>query len=426
MLPFLRGHRPPSRAVCDTEIHETMAAKSGHICFGKGGSQQATPTTTTVNQNKLPDFAQPYLQQALSQGQALSQNAYTPYPGQQLAPLADQQVQSMQLAGQLGDATNPVFQQAQSTIGGAANAGMNAGGFNANQIGSNYQPGQIGSNYQPGGIASNFNAQRWTDPGVSQAYMDPYQQQVTDQTINQIRQQSGIQQGQIASGAAAAGAFGGDRAAVMGGMNNYYTQQSIAQAQAAGGQSAWASGQNQFNADQQARYNQGALNLQGQQANEQSRYQAGQLGLQGQQANEQARYQAGQLGLQGQQYNEQARLGAAQLGLQGGQLANAAGQNLGYLGTSMQNANLQDVTALQNAGGIAQAQQQSANNVGYQNFLNQLNFPYQQVGFQAGLINGLPLGNVGTSAAYQNPNTVSQMLGLGLGGLGLSQALGKV
>lgn len=344
MLPFLMERRPPSAAVCDASVYETMAAKSGHICFGKGSQQSATPTTTTVNQNKLPDFAQPYLDQALQQGQALSQNSYTPYPGQQLAGLDPLQTQAAQMAGNLPNVSNPVFGQAQGILSGAAQTGANA---------------------------SNFQAQNWLQPGTAQAYMDPYQQLVTNQTINQINQQAGMQNAQIDSNAVSAGAFGGDRQAVMRGMNNYYTQQAVGQAQAAGGQSAYASGQNQFNADQQARYN------------------------------------------------------AAGLGVQGGQLANAAGQNLGYLGTSMQNAGLQNIQAAQNAGGIMQAQNQSGLNIGYQNFLNQLNFPYQQIGFESGLINGLPLGSVGTTSQYQNPNTVSQMLGLGLGGLGLSQALGK-
>src|SRR5689334_21824330 len=124
MLPFLMERRPPSAAVCDASVHESMAAKSGHICFGKGGgSQQATPTTTTVNQNKLPDFAQPYLEQALQQGQALSQNAYTPYPGQQLAGLDPLQLQAAQMAGNLPNVANPVFGQAQSTLNQAAGIG---------------------------------------------------------------------------------------------------------------------------------------------------------------------------------------------------------------------------------------------------------------------------------------------------------------
>lgn len=367
--------RPPGKAVCDIDIHQNMAATSGHICFGKGSSSPA-PTTTTVNQNSIPSWAQPYLTQALSQGQALAQNAYTPYPGQQLADLTSQQYGAVGMAQNLPNVAGPTFGLGQQFLTNAAQGGANA---------ANYQPQQVSSPY-------NFQQQNWTSPGVAQSFMDPYQSAVTQQTINQINQQAGIQNAQIQANAAASGSFGGDRQQVAQNLNNYYTQQAVGQAAAAGGQSAYTTGQQQFNTQQ-------ALAQQAQAA-------GAQYGLGAQTANQAAAYQAAQLGLAG-------------AGLQG-----TAGQDLGYLGTSMQNAGLQNQQALQTSGALLQAQQQSADNIAYQNFLNQLNFPYQQVGFEAGLVNGLPLGNVGTAATYQNPSMVSQMLGLGLGGLGLSQALG--
>ena len=351
-------------------------------CLGKGddnpapsGGQTATPSATTINQTSLPDWAKPYMTQVLAQGQALSQNDYTTYPGQQLAPFSDQQIQSFNLAGQLGQATQPVWNQAQGFMGQAGQAGANAG------------------NYSPGNISANYDATTgsWLDPDVSSSFMNPYQRQVTNQAIMDIRDQGDLQAAQIRSNAARAGAFGGDRETVAQGLNNYNTQRNVGNAAAQGANAAYMSGQGQFNAE-------------------------GQQDLQSRQ------YGAG-LGMEAQKAYEQSRQFGGNLGLQGGQLQNTSGQNLSYLGTAMQNANLQDVNALQTAGGLQQAQLQSSRNIGYQNFLNELNHPYQQLGFQAGLINGLPLGTIGQTSNYQNPNQVSQLLGLGIGGLGLSQAL---
>lgn len=404
--------RRPSAAVLPEDWNDLeLAAMGRHVCFGKG-SQQATPTTTTVNQNSVPDYAQPYLRQALQQGQALSQNAYTPYPGSQLAPLTDQQYQAVDLAQNLPAQTNQIYGQAQSTLGNAAQTGANVG-VTPGQINSSFAPNNISANYNPNTVSS----QSWLQPSVAQSYMDPYQSAVTQQTINQINQQSGIQNSQIQGNAAASGAFGGDRQTVAQGLNNYYTQQAVGQAAAAGGQAAYASGQQQFNADQNA-------SLQAQQANLQSSQFGANLGLQGQEANNQAQLQAAQFGQQGQIAQNQANVASGQLSLGGGQLQATSGQDLGYLGSSLGNTALSQQQALQTSGGLLQAQNQSGLNIAYQNFLNQLNYPYQQVGFESGLVSGLPLGTIGQTSSYQNPNTVSQLLGLGLGGLGVSQSLG--
>lgn len=445
----LKRRAPSSAVLAEPWTDDELAAMGRQVCFGKGSSTSSQPTTTTVNQNSVPDWAQPYLTQVLSQGQALSQNAYTPYPGQQIAPLTDQQMQAFQMAGQLGDATSPVFNQAQGTLGnaaqlaqGAANytpgaitAGYNPVSYNApTNFSSGYNPGAYGGTYDP----ANVTTGSWLAPGTAQSYMNPYQSAVTQAAIKQVQQQGDIQNAQLRANSAASGSFGGSREKVSEGLNNYYTQQNIGQIAAQGANQAYLTGQQQFNTEQNAGMQAQLAN----QANQQFAANLGtgqaqtaanlglqaqglgaQYGLSGAQlAAQQAQYGAG-LNLQAQQAQEQANLNAAQLGLSGAQLQNTVGQNLGYLGTSMQNANLQNIDALQTAGGLQQAQLQSAENVAYQNFLNQLNYPYQQLGFQAGLINGLPVGTIGTTQQYQNPNTVSQLLGLGLGGLGLSKAI---
>lgn len=55
----------------------------------KGGSSPSTVTQTTTQQ--LPAYAQPYAEQLMSRGAALSNKAYTPYNGQRIADLNSNQ-----------------------------------------------------------------------------------------------------------------------------------------------------------------------------------------------------------------------------------------------------------------------------------------------------------------------------------------------
>lgn len=72
----------------------------------------------------------------------------------------------------------------------------------------------------------------------------------------------------------------------------------------------------------------------------------------------------------------------------------------------------------------AQQQQQAQRplDVAYQDFLNQQNYPYKQLGFMSDMIRGLPLGQRSTSQVYEGPgNTMGQLAGLGMGAYGLSK-----
>lgn len=65
----------------------------------------------------------------------------------------------------------------------------------------------------------------------------------------------------------------------------------------------------------------------------------------------------------------------------------------------------------------AQQQQQAQRplDVAYQDFLNQQNYPYKQLGFMSDLVRGLPLGQQSTSSVYQGsgPGMVQTLAGLG-------------
>ena len=102
-----------------------------------------------------------------------------------------------------------------------------------------------------------------------------------------------------------------------------------------------------------------------------------------------------------------------------------AAQQLGGLGLSGQQAEMQRLQQLGQAGGARQAQQQGLYDLGYQQYQDQLAYPRQQLGFYSQILRGLPVTPGTQVSQYQpRPSTAQNVLGLGLGGLGLYQALG--
>jgi len=83
------------------------------------------------------------------------------------------------------------------------------------------------------------------------------------------------------------------------------------------------------------------------------------------------------------------------------------------------------INQLQNQyGGQQQQQAQRGLDLGYQDFLNQQNYPYKQIGFMSDLVRGLPLGQQSTQAMYQAPPSAIQSVGaLGMGAYGVGQLM---
>jgi hypothetical protein len=85
------------------------------------------------------------------------------------------------------------------------------------------------------------------------------------------------------------------------------------------------------------------------------------------------------------------------------------------------------INQLQNQYGNQQQQQaQRGLDTGYQDFLNQQNYPYKQLGFMSDMIRGLPLGQQSTQSMYQAPPSMAQNVGaIGMGAYGVGQLMGK-
>ena len=141
----------------------------------------ATATTTTFP--VLPEYAkQPTADMAATLGELLNQQVNV--PEQQVAGFSPTQQAAMQQAYQGIGAYRPFLDAAQQTQ--AAALGTTGAGVQA--------LGQM-----------NF------DPSRAQAFMDPYQQNVTNEALKEIDRQAAMAQNQLAGKAVQAGAFGGSR-----------------------------------------------------------------------------------------------------------------------------------------------------------------------------------------------------------------------
>jgi len=313
-------------------------------------------------------------------------------------------------------ANQPGFDQGIRTLGAGAAQGQAA----ADQPGFGQAKEALGM-----GIGALQGAAQGYDPSSAQGFMNPYQQQVIDQALQQINRQKDIQQQSLQAQAARAGAFGGSRDAIQRAELERSTQQTRNQAILSALQQGYGSAQQQaqqaFEQQQQRQLAQGQ-GLQGAAGTAGSlASQQGGLGMQAAgltqnvgQAELSAAGQKGQLGLTAA--GQTAQVGS-QLGSMEAQRANQAlqtAQYAGNVGQQLAGQELQQAQLGQGAaslyGGLAGQQAglagQQANIAGQQaNILGQQSQLEQQLG-----------QGIGNLAAQQFG--VGQNLAQGIGALG--------
>jgi hypothetical protein len=313
---------------------------------GGGGGGQPAPSSQTVTQTAIPEYARPYVETMLGKSEALTdinQNPYQTYGGQRIAEFnptqqnAFQEAINRQAAGQLAPAT-----------GLAAASGM----------------GSLGIAGQMAGAGQQY-ANQATNPFAQQAYMSPYIQNALQPQLQEMQRQYDITGLQERGRATGAGAFGGTRQALMQAENERNKNMAMNQAIGSGYQNA-------FQAAQQAQQFGANLGLQG--------YQGALSGL----------------GQAGQAASTLGQLGQTQFGQE-----------------SALNAERQKIGAVQ------QAQAQQGLDLGYQDFLKQKNYPYQQLAFMSDMLRGLPLSQQSQSIYSAPPSMGSQLGGLGMSALGI-------
>ena len=373
-------------------------------------TQPTQPTNTTQTTTSIPEYAKPYVEKMLGQTEALSKTPYQTYGGERTAPFSALQQKSFQGAQNMQPS-----QQLGMGTGLAMIAGLGALGteYGGQQFGNTYQGLPM---YNPG----RFNQQRvgvqqFTGDQVGQ-YMSPYLQQSLAPQLQEIQRQYGITGTQQQGAATQAGAFGGSREAIMAAENERNKNTAMNQAIGQGYNTAFNNAQNQFNQAQQQGLQAQQANQQTNLATQQAQQQANQFGY-GQLANQAQNY--AQYGQAANALNAQQQQFGANLGMQGLQQANQAANTLGQLGQNQYGQQM-GINQLQNQyGAQQQTQDQNMLNQQYQDFQNQVNYPYKQLGFMSDMLRGLPLSQ-GASTMYQaQPSLASQAVGLGLLGKGV-------
>jgi hypothetical protein len=272
------------------------------------------------------------------------------------------------------------------------------------------------------------------DPASTAAYFNPYEDAAVQQALTDIRRQGDIAQSQLAAQAVGAGAFGGAREGIQReeiGRNVLEQQgRTAAGMRQAGFQNAMLQAQQAF-ADQQRRAQAQSQfgTTSGQQAFEDARRRQLAMGqglgtLGGQQA-----------GMSAQFAQTMGGLGSTLAGIGAGQSQEAVrqGVGIGSLGTSQANIAtagqnmLGQQAQLQSAlGALGQTQQQRIDDAAYQQALRQSYEPYQRYSWMADILKptiGSAQSTLATTTA-PSPSTLSQLIGGGIGLLGLNQAIG--
>jgi len=259
----------------------------------------------------------------------------TEIPAYEVAGLSPQQQAAIQRAEAGLGAYQPFLQSAQETIG----AGLGAIGAGVRTL----DPTQVGT------------------------YMDPYQQQVTQEALAELDRQAQMQSQQTAAEAVAAGAFGGSRF----GVREAEEARNLAQVKS---QRIFEDLSRNF--------------LQAQQAQRATAQQLGTMGAQTLQA-AQAQSGLGQLGQQlaGQDINQL-------LGL--GQLT----QQFGFTGQEGQFVPGQAQIEAARATSLARQKE-----------------PFERIAFASDILRGVPSSQI-TYTQQPSPSMLQQVLGLGIAGLG--------
>ena len=293
----------------------------------------ADATSVTTQQNAISAYAQPYVENLLGKTEALTSEPYQAYPGQRTADFTALQnqaftgAQNLGVASQIGQGTNLAT---GAGIGGLGVAGQaNVGGFQ-NQVGG---------------------------------YMNPYLQYALAPQLAEANRQYDVSGARQQAAATGAGAFGGQREAIMAAENERNRNMGLQSIIGQGYNTAFGQAQNQYN-----------QNLQNQLAG---------------------------YGMAGNAANTLGQLGQTQFGQQQGAI-NTQNQ----LGTQQQQ------------------QQQNIMNQQYQDFLAQKQNPYNQLSFMQSMLSGLPMQST-VQNVYSNPNLLAQVAGAGLTAASINNSFGN-
>ena len=391
--------------------------------MGKGGGAPPAPTQTesTVTQTNLPEYVQPFFENVLERTEAESLRPYQTFPGQRLARFSPEQQESFDVAsriaragvpGQLGAATQRLEQAA------AFNPGYTPGTFSP--VAGTFSPieGAISPIASPG----EFTPGSFVAPGVAQQYMNPFIENVIDVQQRRARRQFDEDVApRLAADAVGRGAFGSSRFALSEAAARNRLEERLGDIEGTQRAQAFREATGAFEQDRQAQLRAEALR-------EQFAAQEAKTRLQAEGLEAQTRLQAesleAQTQLRAEGLREQAAQQQARLGIAGEQIGLRAAPALAALGAQEQALGLRGADVLRQVGEQERALEQQQLDVALSDFLSQRDFPRQQLAYYGGILHGVPVSPVSEVSQFQaQPSTGQQMLGYGLGGLGLARSV---
>ena len=324
---------------------------------GGGGQQAPAPTSSTVTQTNLPEYAEPFFTRLLERTEAESNAPYIPFEQQRLA--------------EFGPDTLAGFQGIRDIAGGPAPAEF---GTASGALSGVAGQAPLEQQAQFGDVRS------YTDPGVSGQYINPYVQNVLDVQKARLNERFGEQRLEREAQAVGQGAFTNVRRDVQEqiAQRELNRQQNELEAQALA--QAYESGANIFNLERSA-------------------------------------------GLQNRALNTEVFAGNVQRAIEQNRSQIAAAEQLRAQGLAGEEVGFGRAKTLAGVGGAMDLQTQQGLDIGYADFINQRDFPRQQLNYYSGILRGVPVTPQQEITTYQAPpSQLSQLLGLGVGGLGLAKA----
>jgi hypothetical protein len=390
--------------------------------MGKGSSSRAPTRTTSVTTN-LPEYAEPFYRRLMERTEAESNRPYEPFGGQRFATFTPEQEESFAAATQIGRDGIPDAARA-GTLRAADVAGYQQG-YDAGQvrrdldIGAQYDPQQVRadiarSEYTPGA----FETTQFIDPNVAAQYMNPFVENViqAQRRREQQRFDETVPQG-LRAQAVQRGAFGGSRGALQEQLAQERLNERLLDQDASLRSQAFQQAQTAFMTDAQRAQR-------AQQLADASAQQAARLGLTGAELADRSAQQAARLGITTAELADRAAQAEGRLGLAGEELGLKSAGELARLGGLEQQYGLRAADVLRQIGEQRQAQEQQLLDIGYSDFLSQRDFPRQQLGYLSGIMHGVPVSPQSETSVYQRPPSGGQqLLGYGLGGLGLARSV---
>ena len=424
----------------------------------KGGGGAPSVTRSTNVTSSLPEYARPYYEDLLGRATYETTRPYQPYPGQRMSYFDPYESMAQEGTAQLAVQGAPT--QINSATDIATQVGYQPTGQGMD-IARQFQPPTQQSNYlgltqgmqspsqrtdyldlvqgmQSPAQRTDYYGGSLADPSRINAYMNPYQQNVTDIQKRAAVRQSKIQGNEIAGQAAQAGGLGGYRESIMQSERQRNLNESLNNMQAQGNLAGYQQAVQGIEADRRSMMDEDTRRMTARQQNtattEARAREADSRMMAARQQNTattEARIrEADSRMMDARQQNAGLMQQRSQLGLAGlgqdmamrDQSLKAAGM-LGDLGKADQSMGLERLGALGGVGEIRRGMAQRSMDTGYEDYLRQRTFPYQQLNVFSQMLQGLPVNPDQTRSLYGGPSAAQQALGAGIGGLGLYRSL---